>query len=939
MKTRPLVRDMLDTNDSFIVLCPAEIFVWIGAKASSAERKNGMIYAQRFLNGGEGKKRPKWTPITRVTQGAEPTAFTCKFKEWDPVNVDIEATRRGVLLMKGLSQGKNVAGKIAQPSPTELATEMTISQRDMAERVKKAQRSAGGKLRSASEGTLVVYRIFNFKKVELSAQTHGLFYAGDCYIVMFTYFDERNKKCIDLYFWLGRLSSSDEKGSAALLTRELDEEHDGIATQVRVVQNNEPEKFIALFDGKMVVRDGGLDKAGNDTRDLDGVGLFHIKGQSKDTVRTVQVVESATSLNSSDCFVLETPGTVHIWLGSLSSDDERRVGKTVGDAMAARLKYNAESTDAVAEAKAAAEAKEAAEAAAAAKVDEDGDGIPDVAKALMLMVDADGDGISDGLHAEKLGLFLPQAELMNERPFYRNDVNEKLLLWWSGGKWWLGKSDELGRNRGWLKVESKAVVPPKTGWLVYNKKDKAWELMDGMVAVQAQRIALSGKSSDEKVDDKFAGEFVKRAEMHEGRPVFVREGRASLMLWWNSGRWWLGKRAEVGTNRGWVKCTSDAQMPTEDNLLWSYYAMEEKKWTGAESMRCTLCVEKRDDVLPAPAKLPPPAALPKQRTVWEVRCCEEGEEPPEFWQAIHGKKPYEGGKAPSCEGGFEPRLFYCSDETGAFKVEEELDFSQEDLEHEDVYILDTWLTTFVWSGKDAKESEKTFAMQVADEYVKAQRLLDGRPADVTAQLVLMGHEPRSFTAHFVGWSATQVGEFEDPYEKRQKMLQRQASMKEEEGAESIVVAEKSDLMKELIKKTSERNGGAPPPVAAVSNGEITPRASSGGMPTIAKLNLSAIPGVSEASTLDSARRRANAAMAAKSSLAGGAESETYLDPQTNQFTADEIRSKETKGINPLCKELYLKDCEFMNVFGTDKDKFWKQPQWKQREAKRKAGLY
>ena len=51
-------------------------------------------------------------------------------------------------------------------------------------------------------------------------------------------------------------------------------------------------------------------------------------------------------------------------------------------------------------------------------VDEDGDGVADVAVPLMLMVDADGDGISDGLHEDKLGLFVPQVGLINGRPVY-----------------------------------------------------------------------------------------------------------------------------------------------------------------------------------------------------------------------------------------------------------------------------------------------------------------------------------------------------------------------------------------------------------------------------------------------------------------------------------------------------------------------------------------
>ena len=118
-------------------------------------------------------------------------------------------------------------------------------------------------------------------------------------------------------------------------------------------------------------------------------------------------------------------------------------------------------------------------------VDEDGDGIPDVAGPLMLMVDADGDGISDGLHADKLGMFVPQAGLMNGRPTYVNSSNAELVLWWSSGRWYLGKHNELGRNRGWLKAIGDGAIPPETGWLVYSKPEKVWVEMEGMVAKPA----------------------------------------------------------------------------------------------------------------------------------------------------------------------------------------------------------------------------------------------------------------------------------------------------------------------------------------------------------------------------------------------------------------------------------------------------------------------
>lgn len=43
--------------------------------------------------------------------------------------------------------------------------------------------------------------------------------------------------------------------------------------------------------------------------------------------------------------------------------------------------------------------------------------------------------------------------------------------------------------------------------------------------------------------------------------------------------------------------------------------------------------------------------------------------------------------------------------------------------------------------------------------------------------------------------------------------------------------------------------------------------------------------------------------------------------------------------NPTCLEMYLPDDEFHKVFGMAKDDFYRLRQWKQRELKKKAGLF
>ena len=91
----------------------------------------------------------------------------------------------------------------------------------------------------------------------------------------------------------------------------------------------------------------------------------------------------------------------------------------------------------------------------------------------------------DGVHEDKLGTFLPVDDefaatwrlpgvLANERRCYSKDGDKaaRLMLWWSGGKWWVGKRAELGLSRGWVKVLSDDTLPPRKGWAVLSAKVK-----------------------------------------------------------------------------------------------------------------------------------------------------------------------------------------------------------------------------------------------------------------------------------------------------------------------------------------------------------------------------------------------------------------------------------------------------------------------------------
>jgi hypothetical protein len=209
-----------------------------------------------------------------------------------------------------------------------------------------ASNNASARLRARSvqvddgSGKTEVWRIEDMDKAEVPADQFGQFYSGDSYIVLYTYRPEgKSRDAYMIYFWQGRNSTADEKGASALLATKMDDDLGGSPVQVRVVQGKEPSHFCSLFKGKMVIHDGGKasgfkNSKQEDESDDDGVSLFHVRGTNARNTRAVQVAEVTASLNSGDCFVLLTPGTIYSWNGSGSNDAEKDTGLTVAETLA-----------------------------------------------------------------------------------------------------------------------------------------------------------------------------------------------------------------------------------------------------------------------------------------------------------------------------------------------------------------------------------------------------------------------------------------------------------------------------------------------------------------------------------------------------------------------------------------------------------------------------
>lgn len=102
--------------------------------------------------------------------------------------------------------------------------------------------------------------------------------------------------------------------------------------QQRVVQGNEPEHFLRMLKGKMIVKHGGRSKGMKTVSEAEEQGgkvhLYKVRGTNEWNVRCMQVDLMAASLNSNDVFILVTPRGSYVWCGKGASGDEREFAKT-----------------------------------------------------------------------------------------------------------------------------------------------------------------------------------------------------------------------------------------------------------------------------------------------------------------------------------------------------------------------------------------------------------------------------------------------------------------------------------------------------------------------------------------------------------------------------------------------------------------------------------
>ncbi|XP_027025923.2 villin-1 [Tachysurus fulvidraco] len=277
----------------------------------------------------------------------------------------------------------------------------------------------------------------------------------------------------------------------------------------------------------------------------------------------------------------------------------------------------------------------------------------------------------------------------------------------------------------------------------------------------------------------------------------------------------------------------------------------------------------------------------------------EGQEPAQFWVALGGKAPYSSDKSfEKLTPSHTPRLFECSNQTGQFRMEEVANFSQDDLDEDDVMLLDTWEEIFLWIGNSANQFEIQESNSCALEYLKTHPA--GRSPDTPIISVKQGYEPPTFTGWFNAWD-TYKWSGGLSYEEMKSKVSASGSVSQTSVNMNNKVINRKSVGGDVLNSAP---GGPNTEISTQNSKSQNPRplVSSGGS------RVDVAPGKSQSSV--------------------------NLGPekQTNNS------SREPQAVDPSNRENYLSDADFESLLGCSRSDFQRLPKWRQSDLKKKAGL-
>eukprot|EP00339_Tiarina_fusa_P025590 CAMPEP_0117014286 /NCGR_PEP_ID=MMETSP0472-20121206/11617_1 /TAXON_ID=693140 ORGANISM="Tiarina fusus, Strain LIS" /NCGR_SAMPLE_ID=MMETSP0472 /ASSEMBLY_ACC=CAM_ASM_000603 /LENGTH=1143 /DNA_ID=CAMNT_0004717805 /DNA_START=62 /DNA_END=3493 /DNA_ORIENTATION=- len=315
----PLVSQLSDWN-VVILDCDTEIFVWYGNFSSEKARKLARGKAKELA---DEETRDPCTVVTKVRQQTETYMFKEKFVGSWGEYADFDFTE------------EHIRGNIANLQQEDVNIDCMYFPEKYAN-ASEDRILPIPNFDKAIESSREIYLVGEHDKIELPESEHGIFYSGNCYLMMYELkfgvdHAGNDKSRHIVYFWQGWHASREDKGLSALLAGDVAKRL-RFSQVVRVIQNKEPDHFLSHFAPAMIVCLGKRPSTVVDP--FIGKRLYHIRGTNEVNVNACETVPLARNLNTNDSFVLVNSQKVFIWNGLGSNGYE----KLASESLASKIK-------------------------------------------------------------------------------------------------------------------------------------------------------------------------------------------------------------------------------------------------------------------------------------------------------------------------------------------------------------------------------------------------------------------------------------------------------------------------------------------------------------------------------------------------------------------------------------------------------------------------
>uniref|UniRef100_A0A671YEZ8 Advillin n=1 Tax=Sparus aurata TaxID=8175 RepID=A0A671YEZ8_SPAAU len=642
--------------------------------------------------------------------------------------------------------------------------------------------------------------------VQVPEKSYGNFYEGDCYVLLSV-----SLRSYDIHYWIGSESTQDEQGAAAVYTIQLDEFLGSTPVQHREVQNHESDTFRGYFKQGIIYKKGGVASGmrHTETNTYDVKRLLHVKGRKRVIAKEVEM--SWKSFNLGDVFLLDMGKTIVQWNGPKCNRQEKlkvrlmwyirdreRGGRAeirVVEGEAEMLHVSSYLLMKVTEVATRPliqdllnhddcyfldqggtkifvwKGKKANKAERQAAMTRALEFIKAKKYPITTNVETVNDGAESALfkqlfqrwtvkdqtqglgkvHTRGKVAHITQekfdASLMHMMPEVA--AQERMV------------DDGTGQVEVW-RIENLELVPVDPGcygyfyggdcylilytYFVNSKKCYLLYMWQGRHATQDELAASAFQAVD--LDQRYGGEPVQvRVTMGKEPRHFMAMFKGKMVIY------------EGGTSR---KGSSDPEPPirlfqVRGSDPFNTKAVEVTALASSLNSNDVFLLKSQAGIYLWCGKGSSGDERAMAKEVVSVigkkdseEIVAEGQESVEFWDMLGGKAPYASDKRlQQTVSDHQPRLFECSNKTGRFIVTEVTQFTQDDLNEDDVMLLDTWDQVFLWIGKEANEVERKEAMVTSHEYLRTHP--GDRDPDTPTVLIKQGFEPPTFTGWFTAW--------------------------------------------------------------------------------------------------------------------------------------------------------------------------------------------